>query len=430
MMSEGAATISKSVNQHYLDKVMDLAEERDVAATEDIFNATGTKLIAKGTKISRSVQEKLILHKLHRPLESCIAVAGGIDMQAITAEARRIAQEIEPVGHLLNAVGGAGPSPFDIQADAQFGSAMSMMLTITQRGGPAAFTHCVLVSLVSICLARKLGLDQKQQISVALAGLLHDIGELYILPEYLDPKRRLLPHEWKHVVVHPRVGQMLISELENCPPEVALAVAEHHERFDGAGYPRQTAGQGISVLGQILATAEMVSGAFMKQHKPLERAELAMKIMPGEHAHDLVSIISSVARVTRSGSPPPSEAPYDEMHQRLKILFDRIIGILHTAQTLVDMQTIRSTKAKDLVSWVLERVNIIQRAFSSTGLDVCLLEDAIHDIGISFEVEAAAIEIQVRLREVARDLFLRASAFASHEMQAFQPLIVLLDEAG
>ena len=52
----------ESVNKNYLDKVMDLAEEKDVAATEDIFDARGIKLIAKGAKISRRQQEKLILH--------------------------------------------------------------------------------------------------------------------------------------------------------------------------------------------------------------------------------------------------------------------------------------------------------------------------------------------------------------------------------
>ena len=75
-----------SVNKHYLEKVMDLAEEQDVNTTEDIFDSRGVKLIAKGTRISRGLQERLILHKLQKPLESCIALDGGIEINAIVAE--------------------------------------------------------------------------------------------------------------------------------------------------------------------------------------------------------------------------------------------------------------------------------------------------------------------------------------------------------
>lgn len=429
-MSEEILENAESVNQHYLEKVMDLAEEKDIAATEDIFNAKGMKLIAKGAKISRALQEKLILHKLKKPLEACIAVEGGVDVKAIVAEARRIAAQNEAIGCILTATSSPGISPFDILAGVPLGNAMGLMLTITERGGPTALTHCAMVSLVSICLANKLGLGEKEQTTVAIAGLLHDIGELYIQPEYLNPKRRLLPHEWNHVVVHPRVGQMLVEQHGNYPAAVALAVSEHHERFDGAGYPRQAFGKNISIPGQILAVAEMISGVFMRQDRPLERAELAMKIMPGEHARYLVSIISSVARVPHSNPAPPEGIQHEELHQRTRVLFDRISLVQQTGQKLAGDQTLRSTKGKDLLYQVLERANIIQRAFSSTGLDACLLEDAIEDASILFEVEVATREIQWRLRDVARELFLRASALESQEMAIFQPLVTLLDEGN
>jgi HD-GYP domain-containing protein (c-di-GMP phosphodiesterase class II) len=232
-----------SVNKHYLDKVMDLAETMGVEATEDIFDARGMKLIVKGARISRAVQEKLILHKLRKPFESSISVEGGINSNTINAEARRIIETVAPVACIFKASYDTGVSPLDIMARLQFGNAMSMMLTIIEKGGAKALEHSVMVSLVSVCFAKKLGLNEKDQQVIALAGLLHDIGELYIEPEYLRSQKRLLPHEWRHVIVHPRIGQMLIEELENYPPAVALAVAEHHERFDGTGYPRQVCGK-------------------------------------------------------------------------------------------------------------------------------------------------------------------------------------------
>jgi HD-GYP domain-containing protein (c-di-GMP phosphodiesterase class II) len=423
----------ESVNKNYLDKVMDLAEEKDVAATEDIFDARGIKLIAKGAKISRGLQEKLILHKLRKPLESSIAVEGGVNIDVIVAEAKKISETLEPVSCVLKTTSGSGPSALETLSGIQFGNAMSMMLTIVDRGGPSALTHSVMVSLVSICLAKKLRLSESEQTLVALAGMLHDIGELYIEPEYLNRQKRLLPHEWRQVIVHPRVGQMLIGELENYPPAVALAVAEHHERFDGSGYPRQVAGKNISVAGQVLSVAETISSVFMHQDRPLERAELAMKIIPGEHAHDLVSAISCVLRVPHQGRTTDSSMPAAEAHQRVCGLFEHIGAALEAGKNLLAETMLESKKAKDLLLEVLQRITTIQRGFSSTGLDVCLSKDAVffepQNMEILFEVAVATREIEWRLRDVARDLALRSSALENHEADVFQPLIALLDHS-
>ena len=425
-MSEEALVLSETVNQHYLDKVMDLADDRHIAATEDIFDARGMKLIAKGARISRALEEKLIVHRLQKPLESSIALQGGVDIAMIVAEARRLSAAIEPIGYILGAANRGKRTPFDILAGIHFGSAMSMMLTITERGGPAALTHSVMVSLLSICLANKLGLDEKDQSSVALAGLLHDIGELYIEPKYLQPEKRLLPHEWRHVVVHPRIGQMLIQELEDFPTAVAQAVAEHHERLDGAGYPSRLAGKGISVAGQIVSVAEMISELLMEKDNPLERAELALKIIPNEHAYELVSAISSTLRDAQR-QPTLANVASDEANERAKVLFDHISVVVETGDKMGGLPRLNSSKAKDLLEQTVKRIDTIQRAFFSTGLDGCEREDAAQSRNILFEAIIATREIQWRLRDVARDLALRSSLLDLAEAEAFHPLIAMLD---
>ena len=95
------AQLSTAVNQHYLNKVMDLSESMDVQANEDIFDARGTKLLAKGARVSRALQEKLIVHKLTKPLEACIAVDGGVDDQRIAFVAERLLDDDGPMapGH-------------------------------------------------------------------------------------------------------------------------------------------------------------------------------------------------------------------------------------------------------------------------------------------------------------------------------------------
>lgn len=425
------------VNQHYLEKVMDLAEQMDVEASEDIFDARGMKLVAKGAKISRTLQEKLILHKLSKPLESSIAVDGGVTTNSVVEEAQRIAETNGPTGAILKTAGRGGVSPFQILKQTKLGSAMGLMLTITERGGASALTHSVIVSLTSICLAKKMGLSDKDQTIVALGGLLHDIGELYIEPEYLSSKRRLLPHEWRHVIVHPRIGEMLINELENFPPEVAIAVSEHHERFNGAGYPRQKTGKNISIHGQILSVAEMMSGVFMRQDSPLERAELALKIMPGEHAHELVSAISSTLVATRQGQPKMAESvSAKEMQARVRQLSDNISSVLQIGDELMTSSRLQTPTAKKLLDSAMQMTQVIKRAFSSTGLDSYLQDNSalLGDLAnedshvLQFEVSVASREIQWRIRDIARNLALQSASFNPVEAEAFQSLIQMLDD--
>jgi len=227
--------------------------------------------------------------------------------------------------------------------------------------------------------------------------------------------------------------------LEKFPPGVAQAVSEHHERFDGAGYPRQISGKAISVPGQVVSVAEMMSGVFMRQDSPLERAELALKIMPGEHAHQLVSAVTSTLVATRRGQPKITESvSVKDTQERVRKLFNNISTVSNAGRGLMESSKIQSPAAKKLLEHAMQMTQVIKRAFSSTGLDAYLEEnssllaeltkensDALH-----FEVTVATKEIQWRIRDIARNLALHSAAFSPAEAEAFDPLIKLLDGAG
>ena len=86
-----------------------------------------------------------------------------------------------------------------------------------------------------------------------LCGLLHDLGEMYIDPRYgeADADRALDFQSYQHLVVHPHVGHLLITQLTNYPATVARAIAEHHERMDGSGYPHGLKHDEMSPLGRL-----------------------------------------------------------------------------------------------------------------------------------------------------------------------------------
>jgi hypothetical protein len=418
-------SLSTTVNRHYLDKLLQLAERMPVLATEDIFDARGTRVLAAGACLTREHAVALTRHKLRKTLESSLAIEGGVDTSEIVGAAMRILNASVPMGRILRATGGNGASPLKLLSSMEFGAAMRMMLTLTDHQGPQALEHCVTVSLLAICMAKKLHLSDEDQLSAGLAGLLHDIGELYIDPVYLAPGKRLLPHEWAHLVAHPRLGQMLINELESYPLAVGRAVAEHHERFDGTGYPRQVVGNHTSAPGQAVAVAEMIAGVLHKDH-PLERAELALKIVPGEHAHDLLSAISGALRC--HARPDAITAPEEEGGEGAERLFWRISSAIEAGQNLLDGSAAKSRRACELLERTLGRIKTIQRAFVSTGLDAYLNHNhAMHEGVLKFEKEVATREIQWRLRDIARDLALHTAA-SPNEKSVFSCLIHLLDD--
>lgn len=417
--------INASVNAHYLDKVMYVAEQMSVEVIVDILDVRGVKLVSKGTRVTRALREKLIAHKLMRPFEASIRIADGVDSRAVAQVAERLADVSAPIASLLRSVPADGASPLQVLGQMEFGNAMALMLTASDKAGGPSLEHAVLVSMLSICMAKTLRLNEQDQLAAGLAGLLHDIGELYVDPRFLARGKRLQPHEWAHIVIHPRTGQMLIDQLESFPPSVGRAVAEHHERFDGTGYPRQVGGQQLSGPGQAVAVAEMIAGLLLKDNA-LERAELALKIVPGEQAPELLAAVSGALRQCPHGVVVPEAAWRGG--ESVPGLYARIGAILNLGARLIDGPAAKSDRICKLLHATQERVRKIQRAFVSTGLDGYLQPmpfGAASDGPLLFEKDVASRELQWRLRDIARDLALQAES--PDEKMVLASLINLLD---
>lgn len=454
-------SLSTAVNPHFLARLMALAGSGVVCVTADIVDDGGRPLIAGGGRLAAAHGAMLLGQRLKRPLEACLMAPAGIDGGAVVSVATRLLDTDTALARLLRASAGQGPSPLALLADMQFGAPLRVLMTVACHADPAVLEHSVTVALLAICMAKKLKLLAEEQRCAGLAGLLHDLGELYIAPDWLLPGRRLLSHEWAHRIGHPRIGQMLVNDLDTYPLAVGRAIAEHHERFDGSGYPRQTVGNHISAVGQAVAVAEMLAGV-LRDEQPLARAELALKIVAGEHPLALVSALSGARHAhaapaaATSGDAPRTHALADDAltdtamrddhpgdhpgdgagdddggaDDEVVRLFWRIVSALELGQNLQSGHAISSPRARMLLARTLARVQLVQRAFISTGLDFYLSrQHPLHlwDAALPFEKTVATREIAWRLRDLARDLALHTNA-SPDERSAFAGLINLLDD--
>ena len=141
---------------------------------------------------------------------------------------------------------------------------------------------------------------------IALGLLLHDIGKLVIPPEILNKPCALDPDEWEQVRRHPQTGAEMLGE--NVSFVIRAVVKQHHERWDGSGYPDGKAGDEIHQFARIAAVADVYDA--VTSDRPYRRAmaphEGVKLIQEGEGTHFDPEVVAMFNRVVLP-FPPGSE---------------------------------------------------------------------------------------------------------------------------
>ena len=115
--------------------------------------------------------------------------------------------------------------------------------------------HSRRVAELAAAVAEELGLDADVVENVRLAGRLHDVGKIGIREAVLNKPGALTVEEFDHVKDHVRIGMEILAPLTHIP--VALGfIHDHHEHFDGTGYPRGLAGEQITLGGRVLTACD------------------------------------------------------------------------------------------------------------------------------------------------------------------------------
>src|SRR5438270_506043 len=116
--------------------------------------------------------------------------------------------------------------------------------------------HSERVRALSELIAEQLHLDPDERDRLRWASLLHDCGKVSIDAHILNKSGKLDDEEWELIRRHPEEGARIALPLRQWLGEWSLAIAEHHERFDGSGYPRGLQGEEISMAARIVAVAD------------------------------------------------------------------------------------------------------------------------------------------------------------------------------
>ena len=156
-------------------------------------------------------------------------------------------------------------------------ASIDALIHLVEKRDPYTAGHQKRVAKLAQAIAKEMGLEDSQIETIRIAGILHDIGKIYVPSDILNKPGRLTEMEMGIIMTHPQVSYEIIDQMP-FKTNVAEIVIQHHERLDGSGYPKGLRERDISIGAKILGVADVVEA--MSSHRPYRPAigwQLALK---------------------------------------------------------------------------------------------------------------------------------------------------------
>ncbi len=137
-------------------------------------------------------------------------------------------------------------------------------------------------------LARLSGLSEEEAEVIYIASTMHDVGKVAVPDAILNKPGRLTPEEFEEIKLHATMGYEMLKKSERPVMKMAAQIAlEHHEKYDGTGYPKGLSQEEISLVGRIAAVADVFdalgTSRIYKKAWPLEDILVFMQAEKGRH---------------------------------------------------------------------------------------------------------------------------------------------------
>jgi len=173
--------------------------------------------------------------------------------------------------------------------------------------------HSKRVSHYAVLIARELDLKRKEVELVRRAGLVQDVGKIFLPEDVLIARGTLEPAQQAAMMSHPLLSYEVL-EKSGAPKDILLAVRHHHEWYGGGGYPDGLRGQDIPLAASILAVADafeaMTAGRFYRRRRSIEEA--AKELCQGKGTQFNPSVTDAFLKCLQKQGVPtrlPEEVP-------------------------------------------------------------------------------------------------------------------------
>ncbi len=161
----------------------------------------------------------------------------------------------------------------------------SLLVALKTRDADT-YDHSKRTVRISLLLGRECGLDEKEMRSLEFGAFLHDIGKLGVPDNVLRKPGKLNDFEWAMMRRHPYLGDEILRGLSFLD-DARTIVAQHHEKWDGSGYPLGLQGEEIALSARVLFVADafdaMTSDRVYRPAKSYDEAIAELDYCAGTH---------------------------------------------------------------------------------------------------------------------------------------------------
>jgi len=148
-------------------------------------------------------------------------------------------------------------------------AAIDSLASAIEMRDPYTAGHQKRVTRLARAIAGEMGLSDERVEAIEIAGVIHDLGKLYVPAEILSKPAKLTELEYAMIKMHAQAGYTILGKID-FPWPIAQIVHQHHELVNGSGYPQGLAGKDILLEARILCVADVVEA--MSSHRPYRPA--------------------------------------------------------------------------------------------------------------------------------------------------------------
>ncbi len=134
--------------------------------------------------------------------------------------------------------------------------AVTNLLTISNFD-EFTYKHSLNCMVLAVMLGDKLNLDRESLLNLAIGSVFHDMGKFFVPKEILLKPAKLLPDEIELMQKHPREGYNYLKKASQLMPTARIMALEHHEKWDGSGYPSRKKGEDTYLHSRISAACDV-----------------------------------------------------------------------------------------------------------------------------------------------------------------------------
>ncbi|MBF0499387.1 MAG: HD-GYP domain-containing protein [Candidatus Riflebacteria bacterium] len=191
------------------------------------------KTITEGEQVLVSKQTQVMAFKVVSNVINSVRVGQSVDTKS--------AKEV--VGHMVDEI-------------IQCPDALMNLINI-KSFDDYTFTHNINVATLSVLLGQELGVSPDELHELGLGALMHDVGKLKVSLSILNKDGKLTDAEFNEMKQHPTMGYEILCKSGDISEQARLVCLQHHEKFQGRGYPKGIKGEEISLFARICSVADV-----------------------------------------------------------------------------------------------------------------------------------------------------------------------------